>query len=152
MLKINIQHNHEDALNFICGVNNQSVKSNHFYNGYIDWFRNTFMMQFKEGKASIITAHCKTYNTLIGFGLIKHDTETKISNLSPLVDGVGVTQCLLDSCDFILTKDYDIFIPEQAIELIQKVKTLGFHFVEENLSNDLTKQLKFSKPRNITWI
>lgn len=152
MLKLNIQHNAEMALELINGVSHSSIKSHHYYHGYREWFINKFSPAYREGKASILTTHCKTYNTLLGFCLLKHDEEVKISNLSPLVDGVGITQSLLDSCEFVLDKDYDIYIPDQASDLISKVKVLGFHHVEVGLSKDLTQQHKFSKPKNISWI
>lgn len=152
MLKVHIEHNRPDALQLIERVNNSSIKSSHYYPDYDQWFKHKFIPNHLQGKASIITTHCKTYDTLLGFCLLKHDGEVKISNLSPLVDGVGVTQCLLDGCEFVFNQDYDIYIPEQALALIEKVKVLGFHHVEMGLSNDQTKQHKFTKPRNISWI
>ncbi len=152
MLKTHIVHNHPHALQLIEQVRTRSIKSSHYYPEYNQWFKHKFTPNYFQDKASIITIHCKTYDTLLGFCLLKHAGEVKISNLSPLVDGVGVTQCLLDGCEFVLDQDYDIYIPDQALALIQKVKALGFHHVEVGLSNDLTRQHKFTKPRNISWI
>lgn len=153
MLKTKIEHNHDDALNNINLINNKSIKSSEYYKGYNTWFNEKFIPSYINKESSIVTIHCKTYNTMLGFALLKHDlSECKISNLSPLVDGVGITQALLDSCEFILDKDYDIYIPDQAIDLISKVKNLGFHHINMNISNDNTKQHKFSKPKNISWI
>lgn len=153
MLKTKIEHNHPDSLNLINQINNKSIKSSEYYQGYNQWFRDKFTPSFINGDSSIVTVHCKMYNTMLGFALLKHDSnECKISNLSPLVDGVGITQALLDSVEFIIPNDYDIYIPEQAIDLISKVKNLGFHHINMNLSNDNTKQHKFSKPKNISWI
>ena len=142
MLKVSIQHNREGVLEEIKQVNLKSIKSNDFYSEYPTWFNNKFIPSYELGLSSIMSVHCKTYGTLLGFSLLKHNEETKISNLSPMVDGI----------EFFFSKDYDIYIPNQAQDLIAKVKHLGFHHVEENLSKDLTQQHKFTKPKNISWI
>lgn len=152
MLKVSIQHNREGVLEEIKQVNLKSIKSNDFYSEYPTWFNNKFIPSYELGLSSIMSVHCKTYGTLLGFSLLKHNEETKISNLSPMVDGVGITQALMDGIEFFFSKDYDIYIPNQAQDLIAKVKHLGFHHVEENLSKDLTQQHKFTKPKNISWI
>lgn len=38
------------------------------------------------------------------------------------------------------------------VDLTVRLKTLGFHYVDRNMSKDLTSQLKFTKPRNISWV
>lgn len=152
MLKTTILHNATGVLDELSGVKRSAVKSSHYYAGYNRWFEDTFKPAFIQGQSSVVSCYCKTYQTLIGFALLKHNEEVKISNLSPLVDGVGITQTLLDACDFIFCKDYDIYVPEGAVDLAAKLKALGFHYVDTNLSKDLTNQLKFTKPRNISWI
>lgn len=153
MLKIKIEHNHPNSLSLINDVNKKSIKSSEYYKGYNTWYTDKFIPSYLKNESSIITTYCKTYKTMIGFALVKHDlNESKISNLSPLIDGVGITQALLDSCEFIISNDYDIYIPDQAKNLIEKVKKLGFHHIDTNFSNDNTKQHKFSKPKNISWI
>lgn len=127
MLKIKIEHNHPNSLSLINDVNKKSIKSSEYYKGYNTWYTDKFIPSYLKN-------------------------ESKISNLSPLIDGVGITQALLDSCEFIISNDYDIYIPDQAKNLIEKVKKLGFHHIDTNFSNDNTKQHKFSKPKNISWI
>lgn len=153
MLKTSIKHNTCNILADITSVKLSSVKSNDYYKGYKQWFNGKFVPSYNQNESSIIGAYCKTYDTLLGFALLKHDgKESKISNLSPLVDGVGITQCLLDACEFYFENDYDIYIPNVANDLIKKVDKLGFHHVLQNQSLDGTIQHKFIKPRNISWI
>lgn len=152
MLKTTILHNATGVLDELSLVKRNAVKSSHYYAGYNRWFEDTFKPAYDRGQTSVLTCYCKTYQTLIGFALLKHHEEIKISNLSPLVDGVGVTQALLDASDFIFCKDYDIYVPDGANDLIAKLKGLGFHYDGVSLSKDLTSQLKFSKPRNISWL
>lgn len=150
MLKLAVKTNVENAVSLI---GRKDVKSAHYYSAYADWLDNRFIPSYHNGESTIVTAHCKTYDTVVGFALLKHNSEeVKISNLSPLVDGVGVSQALLDSVDFVLNSDYDIYIPVGADRLIRKVKQLGFHHVEEGISGDGCVQHHFTKPRNITWI
>lgn len=152
MLKLILRNDSENAVNLISNVNG-TVKSEHYYSGYSDWLRHKFIPSYQRGDSSILTAHCKTYNTLLGFALLKHDTEEfKISNLSPLVDGIGITQALLEGSDFTLTGDYKINIPLEAVNLIKRVKELKFELLEQSYSNDQTKQLTFIKARNLQWI
>lgn len=74
------------------------------------------------------------------------------SKVVAVFDGVGITQCLLDACEFYFENDYDIYIPNVANDLIKKVDKLGFHHILQNQSLDGTIQHKFIKPRNISWI
>lgn len=152
MLKVVIEHNRDGILDMVLGVHKSSIISANLYSGYNEWFNAKFVPSFKIGASSIISVHDKKHGTLLGFSLVKHSDEFKISNLSPLVDGVGMSQCLLDGVEFFMDKDYDIYIPEQAEALISRVKALGFHYVGSDLSKDLTKQHRFTKPRNISWI
>lgn len=153
MLRTTLQHNAKGALDLIQNVKAKSIKSSHYYEGYSDWLINKFIPSYNSGNSSIITTHCKCYDTLIGFCLLKHDSqEVKISNLSPLVDGVGITQSLLDGCEFVLDRDYDIYVPSQASDLLDKLQRIGFHHVEQCVSTDGTFQHKLTKPRNISWL
>lgn len=153
MLKVTMQHNAPNALGLIEQVHIASIKSSHYYSGYAKWFADKFVPSYSAGGSSILSAHCKEYNTLIGFCLLKHEPdEVKISNLSPLINGVGVAQCLLEGCDLILAKDYDIHVPAQATALLNKLENLGFDKVSSCLSSDGTVQYKLSKARNISWI
>ena len=96
----------------------------------------------------------KRYGTLLGFALLKVGDENKVCNLSPLVDGVGMTQALLDSALLYFSKDFSIDVPliSGTIKLHSKLKELGFEVVSSGYSNDRTEQMTYMKDRNIGWI
>lgn len=152
MLRLCLRNDLPDAGKLIQGTHG-IVKSAHYYRDYNKWLVNKFIPSWESGNSTILTAHCKVYNGLVGFALLKHDKEeVKISNLSPLIDGVGVTQALLDAADFTLDKDYSINIPMDATALIDRVKQLKFELLGKTCSKDQTEQLTFIKQRNLKWL
>lgn len=153
MLKTSIYINSDNAIDII--KNQSNVISSKYYKGYHNWLYNKFIPNYEKGECSIITAHDKTYKTLVGFALIKHNKEeNKLCNLSPLLDGVGITQLLLETTDFILPDDYYIDVPVnlQANRLTKKLIENGYENVLQNLSKDNTIQNRLYKPRNIKWV
>lgn len=153
MLKTTVYINSSNSLEII--QRNLDVISSRYYTGYKEWLKNKFIPSYKNGNSSIITAHDKTYNTLVGFALLKHnEEENKLCNLSPLLDGVGVTQLLLESVDFVLPNDYYIDVPvnDKANKLTDKLVSNGYESIEQNYSKDNTLQTRLYRPRNIQWI
>lgn len=153
MLRTSIYVNSSNSIEII--KNQSNVISAKYYKGYHEWLNNKFIPNYEKGNCSIITAHDKTYKTLVGFALVKHDEEeNKLCNLSPLLDGVGITQLLLESVDFVLPNDYYVDVPinQQADRLSEKLIKNGYENVLQNLSKDNTMQNRLYKPRNIKWV
>lgn len=153
MLRTSIYVNSSNAIEII--KNQSNVISAKYYKGYHEWLNKKFIPNYEKGNCSIITAHDKTYKTLVGFALVKHDEEeNKLCNLSPLLDGVGITQLLLESVDFVLPNDYYVDVPinQQADKLSEKLIKNGYENVLQNLSKDNTMQNRLYKPRNIKWV
>lgn len=71
-----------------------------------------------------------------------------------MVDGVGITQALLDSSHFYFEKDYIIDVPilDETVRLHEKLKQLGFEIYKYGISNDGTNQITYAKVKNIGWI
>lgn len=153
MLKTTIRNKDEQVIDAI--LNNGSfIKSRNFYPGFDKWFLNRFMPEYQEGGRDIISVRCKTYNTLLGFSLIKYGDDSKICNLSPMVDGVGITQAMLDSSLFFLEGQFTIDVPllTDTARLSDKLVRLGFDKLMVGLSNDNTIQQTFIKHTNLKWI
>ena len=68
------------------------------------------MPSYRLGGRDVISVRDKRYNTLLGFAMVKIGDENKICNLSPLIDGVGVTQALLDSALLYFSKDFSTLL------------------------------------------
>ena len=96
----------------------------------------------------------KRYGTLLGFALLKIGTENKICNLSPLVDGVGMTQAILDASLLYYNRDFTIDVPitPETIKLHSKLHSLGFEALHHGLSKDHVSQITYIKDRNLGWI
>lgn len=135
-------------------LNQQQVKSRVYYPGFGSWFDNVFAPSYLQGDRDVISVRDKRYGTLLGFALLKVGNENKICNLSPLVDGVGMTQAILDASLLYYTKDFTIDVPitPETIKLHSKLNTLGFEVMEHGFSKDHVKQITYIKDRNIGWI
>lgn len=154
MLKLNIKNRETDIHEEIIRTSKLQVKSRDYYPGFDEWLENRFMPSYVLGGRDIISVRDKRYGTLLGFALLKVGEENKICNLSPLVDGVGMTQALLDSALIYFSKDFSIDVPliSDTIKLHSKLKQLGFEVVSSGFSNDRTAQVTYVKDRNIGWI
>jgi hypothetical protein len=154
MLKISIRNKEDNVLNELKQLNRLQIKSKDYYPGYDLWFENRFMPAYLLDESDVISLRDKKYNTLLGFCLLKVGDENKICNLSPLVDGVGITQVLLDSSIHYFNTDYTINVPllGGTVKLHQKLKQLGFEILSTGLSVDQTTQVTYIKPKNLTWI
>lgn len=153
MLRTSIHNKDDSVIESI--LNNESfIKSRNFYPGFDEWFRNRFMPEYQTGVRDIISVRCKKYQTLLGFSLIKYGEESKICNLSPMVDGVGITQAMLDSALFYLEGEFTIDVPllSDTERLSDKLIHLGFDKLEVGLSNDNTMQQTYIKHLNLKWI
>lgn len=154
MLKISASNDDPDVLGQIESLTEHSVRSKLFYPGFGSWFERTFKPGLESGDRSIISLRDKRYGTLLGFTLLKSGEENKICNLSPLIDGVGITQALLDVSLFYFDKDFVIDVPlnPEIERLHQKLKVLNFDRLSETMSSDNTKQLTYIFPKNLSWI
>lgn len=153
MIRTTIRNRDESVIDTI--LNNQSfIKSRLFYPDFNDWFHSTFMPQYQEGVRDVISVRCKTYNTLLGFSLIKYGKEAKICNLSPMLDGAGITQAMLDSSLFFLDGEFTIDVPlnKDTAKLSTKLLHLGFDKLDLNLSKDNTIQQTYVKHSNLKWV
>lgn len=155
MLKLDIR---EGSLLDIVEINRLSsvtIKSKSFYKGFNQWFNETFTPGLGSGERSVLSVRDKRYGTLVGFSLLKrsHD-EYKLCNLSPLLDGVGITQVLLDASLFYFDKDFTIDVPlnPETQALHSKLKHLGFESLNYNQSTDATLQQTYIKPVNLSWL
>lgn len=154
MLKLSLRNREENIIQELRQLRKPQIKSKDYYPGYDLWFENRFMPSYLVGERDVISLRDKKYNTLLGFCLLKVGDENKICNLSPLVDGVGITQTLLDSTVHYFNKDYTIDVPllNDTVKLHQKLKQLGFEILSSGFSNDRTAQITYIKPKNLTWI
>ncbi len=154
MLKLTIRNKENDILDELKHLNRLQIKSKDYYPGYDLWFERRFMPSYLLGERDVISLRDRKYNTLLGFCLLKVGDENKICNLSPLVDGVGITQALLDSSVHYFNTDYTIDVPllDGTVKLHQKLKRLGFEILSTGYSNDQTAQVTYIKPKNLTWI
>lgn len=154
MLKLTVRNKEANILDELNHLNSRQIKSKVFYPGYITWFNNIFVPDYLDGGRDIISVRDKRYGTLVGFVLLKTNSENKICNLSPLVDGVGLTQALLDSALQYFSKDFNIEVPlnDETIRLHSKLNQLGFEIKKHTLSKDNVPQITYIKPMNISWI
>ena len=135
-------------------LNKQQVKSRVYYPGFGIWFNDVFAPSYINGDRDVITVRDKRYGTLLGFALLKIGAENKICNLSPLVDGVGMTQAILDSALLYYNRDFTIDVPitPETIKLHSKLHSLGFETLHHGLSKDHVSQITYIKDRNLSWI
>ncbi len=154
MLKLSIRNRETNVLDELKHLNKLQIKSKDYYPGYDLWFVNRFIPSYLLGERDVISLRDKKYNTLLGFCLLKVGDENKICNLSPLVDGVGITQALLDSSVHYFNTDYTIDVPllDGTVKLHHKLKQLGFEILSTGFSSDQTAQVTYIKPKNLTWI
>ncbi len=154
MIKLSIINRENDILDELIHLNKQQVKSRVYYPGFGLWFNNVFTPSYLDGGRDVITVRDKRYGTLLGFALLKIGTENKICNLSPLVDGVGMTQAILDASLLYYSKDFTIDVPitPETVKLHSKLNTLGFEAIEHGLSKDHVRQITYIKDRNLSWI
>lgn len=154
MLKLSISNNDNYITDEITRMSKSQVKSRDYYPGFDLWLATRFMPGLRTGERDVISVRDKRYETLIGFCLLKKGKENKICNLSPLLDGVGMTQALLDSALMYFNKDFTIDVPvrDETFKLHHKLKLLGFEVLSHGLSNDLSHQITYIKPMNIGWI
>ena len=150
MIKLSIVNRENDILDELMHLNKQQVKSRVYYPGFGIWFNDVFTPSYINGDRDVITVRDKRYGTLLGFALLKIGDENKICNLSPLVDGVGMTQAILDASLLYYSKDFTI-TPE-TVKLHSKLNTLGFEVLEHGLSKDHVRQITYIKDRNLSWI
>lgn len=153
MLKLNLRTDDTNALSHIESISSLAIKSKAFYSGFDTWLNTKFIPGMGLDR-QIISCRDKKYDTLVGFTLLKFGKENKICNLSPLLDGVGITQVLLDGCHFYFDKDYTVDVPllNETSKLHTKLQELGFEIIEHNLSQDKTSQVMYGKVKNIGWI
>lgn len=153
MLKLTLKNDDVSAIDDIVRLSSRSIKSKVFYPGFDTWLHTKFLPGLGTDR-DIVTCRDKRYDTIVGFALLKVGQENKLCNLSPLIDGVGITQVLLDTCHFYFEKDYIIDVPllDETKRLHQKLNQLGFEVLQENISQDMTIQKTYIKARNIGWI
>lgn len=154
MIKLSIVNRENDILDELIHLNQQQVKSRVINPGLGSWFDNVFAPSYLQGDRDVISVRDKRYGTLLGFALLKVGNENKICNLSPLVDGVGMTQAILDASLLYYSKDFTIDVPitPETIKLHSKLNTLGFEVLEHGLSKDHVSQITYIKDRNLGWI
>lgn len=153
MLRTSIRNQDNEVIDTI--LNSESfIRSRNFYPGFDKWFRSRFMPEYQIGVRDIISVRCKKYQTLLGFSLVKYGDEAKICNLSPMVDGIGITQAMLDSTLFYLDGEFTIDVPllSDTEQLSNKLIYLGFDKLNVGLSKDNTIQQTFVKHSNLKWI
>lgn len=153
MLKTVIKNEQTNLISNIFLLPDRAIKSRNYYPGFNNWLENKFIPNVGIDR-DILSCHDKKYDTLLGFTLVKFGKENKICNLSPLVDGVGITQVLLDTAHFYFNNDYVIDVPitNETTCLHSKLKQLGFEITSFNNSCDSTNQITYSKIKNIGWI
>ena len=154
MIKLSIVNREDNILDELIHLNQQQVKSRVYYPGFNHWFNRVFIPSYNVGDRDVITVRDKRYGTLLGFALLKVGAENKICNLSPLVDGVGMTQAILDSALLYYSRDFTIDVPitPETIKLHSKLHSLGFEALHHGLSNDHVSQITYIKDRNLGWI
>lgn len=154
MIKLSIVNREDNILDELIHLNQQQVKSRVYYPGFSYWFDQVFIPSYNVGDRDVITVRDKRYGTLLGFALLKVGAENKICNLSPLVDGVGMTQAILDSALLYYNRDFTIDVPitPETIKLHSKLHSLGFEALHHGLSKDHVSQITYIKDRNLGWI
>ena len=154
MIKLSIVNREDNILDELIHLNQQQVKSRVYYPGFSYWFDQVFIPSYNVGDRDVITVRDKRYGTLLGFALLKVGAENKICNLSPLVDGVGMTQTILDSALLYYNRDFTIDVPitPETIKLHSKLHSLGFETLHHGLSKDHVSQITYIKDRNLGWI
>ena len=154
MIKLSIVNREDNILDELIHLNQQQVKSRVYYPGFSYWFDQVFIPSYNVGDRDVITVRDKRYGTLLGFALLKVGAENKICNLSPLVDGVGMTQAILDSALLYYNRDFTIDVPItlETIKLHSKLHSLGFEALHHGLSKDHVSQITYIKDRNLGWI
>ncbi len=154
MIKLSIVNREDNILDELIHLNQQQVKSRVYYPGFSYWFDQVFIPSYNVGDRDVITVRDKRYGTLLGFALLKVGVENKICNLSPLVDGVGMTQAILDSALLYYSRDFTIDVPitPETIKLHSKLHSLGFEALYRGLSKDHVSQITYIKDRNLGWI
>ena len=154
MIKLSIVNRENDILDELMHLNKQQVKSRVYYPGFGIWFNDVFAPSYINGDRDVITVRDKRYGTLLGFALLKIGAENKICNLSPLVDGVGMIQAILDSALLYYNRDFTIDVPitSETIKLHSKLHSLGFEALHHGLSKDHVSQITYIKDRNLGWI
>ena len=154
LIKLSIVNRENDILDELMHLNNRQVKSRVYYPGFSYWFDQVFIPSYNVGDRDVITVRDKRYGTLLGFALLKVGAENKICNLSPLVDGVGMTQAILDSALLYYNRDFTIDVPitPETIKLHSKLHSLGFEALHHGLSKDHVSQITYIKDRNLGWI
>ena len=154
LIKLSIVNRENDILDELMHLNNRQVKSRVYYPGFSYWFDQVFIPSYNVGDRDVITVRDKRYGTLLGFALLKVGAENKICNLSPLVDGVGMTQTILDSALLYYNRDFTIDVPitPETIKLHSKLHSLGFEALHHGLSKDHVSQITYIKDRNLGWI
>lgn len=154
MIKLSIVNREDNILDELIHLNQQQVKSRVYYPGFSYWFDQVFIPSYNVGDRDVITVRDKRYGTLLGFALLKVGAENKICNLSPLVDGVGMTQTILDSALLYYNRDFTIDVPitPETIKLHSKLHSLGFEALHHGLSKDHVSQITYIKDRNLGWI
>ena len=154
MIKLSIVNRENDILDELMHLSKQQVKSRVYYPGFGIWFNDVFTPSYINGDRDVITVRDKRYGTLLGFALLKVGAENKICNLSPLVDGVGMTQAILDSALLYYNRDFTIDVPitPETIKLHSKLHSLGFEALHHGLSKDHVSQITYIKDRNLGWI
>ena len=154
MIKLSIVNREDNILDELIHLNQQQVKSRVYYPGFSYWFDQVFIPSYNVGDRDVVTVRDKRYGTLLGFALLKVGAENKICNLSPLVDGVGMTQAFLDSALLYYSRDFTIDVPitPETIKLHSKLHSLGFEALHHGLSKDHVSQITYIKDRNLGWI
>ena len=154
MIKLSIVNREDNILDELIHLNQQQVKSRVYYPGFSYWFDQVFIPSYNVGDRDVITVRDKRYGTLLGFALLKVGAENKICNLSPLVDGVGMMQAILDSALLYYNRDFTIDVPitSETIKLHSKLHSLGFEALHHGLSKDHVSQITYIKDRNLGWI
>lgn len=154
MIKLSIVNRENDILDELIHLNNQQIKSRVYYPGFGDWFDHVFVPGYVNGGRDVITVRDKRYGTLLGFALLKTGSENKICNLSPLVDGAGMTQAILDASLLYYNEDFTIDVPLtlDTVKLHSKLNSLGFEILTHSRSTDNTDQITYIKPQNISWL
>lgn len=154
MIKLDIRNQESNILDELLHLTKNQVKSRIYYPGFDEWFKLRFMPSYLLGERDVVSLRDKRYGTLVGFCLLSTGTEKKICNLSPLIDGVGLTQALLDSCCLYFKDDFIIDVPlnQETSKLHDKLQYLGFNEYNDAPSQDGVSQITYIKSSNISWI